>query len=224
MATAADRGTVEEAVAYRLLAEPTPRRSRAATVLHDLSLVDRSIYEAIAGQETPSLDVSLRRLSNLANRSVLWLGIAGAVALVGGRRGRRAARDGVIAIGVTSALVNLGLKALYPRQRPDREGSAVPDERQVRMPASTSFPSGHSASGFAFATALGLELPELSLPLELLAAAVAYSRVHSGVHYPGDVVAGALVGGVSGQAVARALRHRPRIGPRGRRWGLLVAE
>ena len=53
------------------------------------------------------------------------------------------------------------------------------------MPASTSFPSGHAASGFAFASAIGREQPWLGLALRFLAAAVAYSRVHTGVHYPG---------------------------------------
>ena len=52
------------------------------------------------------------------------------------------------------------------------------------MPRSTSFPSGHSASAFAFATAVGDELPLAWLPLHALAAAVTYSRVHTGVHYP----------------------------------------
>jgi len=70
------------------------------------------------------------------------------------------------------------------------------------MPTSTSFPSGHAASGFAFASAIGRDHPWLSLALRSLAAAVAYSRVHTGVHYPGDVVAGALIGARTGQAVA----------------------
>jgi undecaprenyl-diphosphatase len=77
------------------------------------------------------------------------------------------------------------------------------------MPDSSSFPSGHSASGFAFATAVGAEMPILALPLRLLAAAVAYSRVHTGVHYPGDAIAGSVVGGATGVVVARlALRRR----------------
>ena len=70
------------------------------------------------------------------------------------------------------------------------------------MPASTSFPSGHSASGFAFAAAIGRDQPWLGFGLRFLAAAVAYSRVHTGVHYPGDAVAGALIGEGMGQAVA----------------------
>ena len=76
------------------------------------------------------------------------------------------------------------------------------------MPTSSSFPSGHSASGFAFATAVGRELPLLSLPLRGLAAAVAYSRVHTGVHYPGDAIAGSLLGGAIGLGVSGALERR----------------
>jgi undecaprenyl-diphosphatase len=76
------------------------------------------------------------------------------------------------------------------------------------MPASTSFPSGHAASGFAFAAAVGRDLPWLGLALRFLAAAVAYSRVHTGVHYPGDAVAGALIGEGTGQAVAGLMDRR----------------
>ena len=79
------------------------------------------------------------------------------------------------------------------------------------MPDSTSFPSGHSASAFAFAGAVAGSLPVLAAPLRGLAAAVAYSRVHTGVHYPGDVVVGSLVGATIGEAtviVARAWRRR----------------
>jgi undecaprenyl-diphosphatase len=73
------------------------------------------------------------------------------------------------------------------------------------MPASTSFPSGHSASGFAFATAVGTEIPALAFPLLGLASAVAYSRVHTGVHYPGDAIFGSLVGVATGLTVSRAM-------------------
>lgn len=79
------------------------------------------------------------------------------------------------------------------------------------MPGSTSFPSGHSASAFAFATAAGHEYPLASLPLHIMAGTVAYSRIHTGVHYPGDVAAGSLIGAVAGGIVAAAAeRRRPR--------------
>ena len=67
------------------------------------------------------------------------------------------------------------------------------------MPTSRSFPSGHSAAAFAFATGVGHVSPAAAVPLRALAALVAYSRVHTGVHYPGDVLAGSLIGTTVGQ-------------------------
>ena len=191
------------------VSEPDPsagaRRDRGRAIMHELASLDRAVYAAVASTPTPTLDVPLRRLSNAANRSVLWLGIAGGLAALGGRRGRRAAVAGVASIGVSSALVNIALKSLRERVRPDRETAGVIAERHVRMPGSSSFPSGHSASAFAFATAVGREMPLLALPLRGLAAAVAYSRVHTGVHYPGDVLVGSLVGASAGLMVARSV-------------------
>jgi len=201
----------EERLAKRLEAVPTPRRSAAAAALHELAEIDRAVYAAIADTPTPTLDEPLRRLTGLANHSKLWLGVAGALFVLGGRTGRRAAVTGVVAIGANSALVNLPMKFASRRARPDREGAGVPAERWVPMPTSTSFPSGHSASAFAFAGAVAGTMPGLAVPLRGLAAAVAYSRVHTGVHFPGDVVVGALVGGTIGEGTvlaARALRRR----------------
>jgi membrane-associated phospholipid phosphatase len=79
------------------------------------------------------------------------------------------------------------------------------------MPSSTSFPSGHSGSAAAFAVAVGDVLPGLRLPLGVAAAIVAFSRIYTGVHYPSDIVAGAVVGGLLGRAtstVARGIRIR----------------
>ena len=73
--------------------------------------------------------------------------------------------------------------------------------RDARTPASSSFPSGHTASAFAFAAAVSADRPDLAFPLYALATAVGYSRVHVGVHYPGDVMAGAVLGLSIGTAV-----------------------
>ena len=182
--------------------------SAVRRVFHELAAVDLAVYRAIANSSTPTIDVPLRKLSNAANRSLLWVGIAGILAFVGGKRGRRAAAAGLVSIGVSSAVVNLGLKRLYSRERPDRAGAGVTDVRHTTMPGSSSFPSGHSASGFAFATAVGREIPVLAFPLRLLAASVAYSRVHSGVHYPGDTLIGSIAGGAIGQAVSHQFSWR----------------
>lgn len=179
----------------------------AERVFRELGKVDRAVYGAVADTPTPTIDEPIRRLSDAASFSKLWMALAAAIALIGGRRGRHAAITGLISIGITSAIVNQGLKRLYPRVRPDREGEDVPMERRVEMPDSTSFPSGHSASGFAFATAVGSQLPIVGVALRFLAGAVAYSRVHTGVHYPGDAIVGSLVGAGIGGTVGAISRH-----------------
>src|SRR5436305_13578024 len=193
---------VTQQVADELARRGGPVRQRAAAALRELGAVDQAIYSAVAATPTPSLDEPLRRLSNAANNSGLWLATAAGLGVAGGGAGRRAAVRGPVAIGVTSALVNLAVKSAWSRQRPDRAGVGVPLWRNVRMPTSTSFPSGHAASGFAFAAAIGRDQPWLGVALRFMAATVAYSRVHTGVHYPGDIVVGSLIGEGTGQAVA----------------------
>jgi len=169
-----------------------------------LSELDRAIYRAVARLPTPGLDAPLRRLTGLADFSKLWFGIAGALALFGGPRGRRAALTGVVAIGGASFVVNQPMKLMHMRARPDREGAGVPEARWADMPESTSFPSGHSASAAAFAVAVGDVYPEVRRPLAVLAATVAFSRTYSGVHYPGDVAIGVVAGAVAGRLTSGA--------------------
>lgn len=195
--------TVGDALARRVEAR-RGAASRWAEALRELGAVDRAVYQAVADTPTAELDGPVRRLSNAANYSRLWLGIAATIALLGGSRGRRAALEGVLAIGVTSATVNLGLKPIARRRRPDRAGLHTSEARRVPMPESTSFPSGHAASAFAFAYAVGRHLLWLGVPIRLLAGAVAYSRVHTGVHYPGDVVIGSITGAGTAAIVAAA--------------------
>ncbi len=163
-----------------------------------------------------TLDVPVRRLSGAADNSRLWLAIAAAVAVAGGRRGRRAALEGVVAIGITSATVNLGVKPIARRRRPDRAQPALFQDRHVPMPRSASFPSGHAASAFAYAYAVGRHLPALAVPIRLLAAAVAYSRVHTGVHYPGDVLVGSVAGAGTAAMVAAVADRTARARADGR--------
>jgi membrane-associated phospholipid phosphatase len=158
--------------------------------LDEAERVDLAVYAAIAGTPTPQLDSAMRRLSHAADYSRLSIASGTLLALAGGPRGRRAALTGLASVAATSALV----KPLGRRPRPDRELQEVPAARQVRMPASRSFPSGHTAAATAFAGGVGSVLPLAAAPLHVLAALVAYSRVHTGVHYPGDVLAGALLG------------------------------
>src|SRR4051812_29910511 len=146
---------------------------------------------------TPA-DRWLRRLSTFANHGRLWLAVA---VVLGARKGqlRRGAIRGIGSMLFSSALVNLVLKRLFGRVRPDLENLQV-HRRLRREPGTLSFPSGHSSSASAFVTGLAMESPLAGAALAPVALGVGYSRVHVGVHYPGDVVAGVGVGGAGGAA------------------------
>lgn len=166
-------------------------------------LDERLIRWASRGR-TPSLDRLLVRITRVASYSRLWLLIAAILLMCGRPRERKAALRGLAAIAIAAAFANGPAKLLVRRRRPS--SSVLP---LVQMPRSTSFPSGHSAAAFAFATAVCVECPRLAPVLFPLAGAVAYSRVHTGVHYPSDVGGGIAIGIGSGLLCARCRRAGP---------------
>jgi membrane-associated phospholipid phosphatase len=94
---------------------------------------------------------------------------------------------------VLSTGISLSLKYSIKRKRP----FVVYDDIQKMVPAGPcSFPSGHTTAAFATATSLSLAFPKwyVVAPSFVWAAAVAYSRMHLGVHFPSDVLAGILIG------------------------------
>jgi membrane-associated phospholipid phosphatase len=180
------------------------RRPRPPWV-REAERIDHAVYAAVAGTETPLLDGAMRRLSNVANYSRLSITAGAVLAVAGGAPGRRAAATGLASVAATSAFVNVVVKPIGRRRRPNRDAQDVPEPRHVPMPTSRSFPSGHTACAIAFASGVGATMPLTSVPLHCLATLVAYSRVHTGVHYPGDVLAGALIGAVVGDATANVI-------------------
>jgi membrane-associated phospholipid phosphatase len=171
----------------------------------EIQALDVAVYDAIASSPTPTFDRGLRALSRAADKSKLWIAVAGLLAGTRGRCGRRAAVNGLASIALASTLVNLGVKPLAARRRPDPAARKVPVARLVPMPGSTSFPSAHAASAFAFASGVSRTLPLTGAALHWLATLVAYSRVHTGVHYPTDVIVGALLGEALGPLATGAL-------------------
>ncbi len=176
------------------------------TMWRRVQRLDRWLMRRSFGARSPVLDRTLIATTRAANYSRLWLGVASALALFGGRRGRRAAWRGLLAIAIAAAVANGPAKLLVRRRRPFSRSRPT----LIRTPRSTSFPSGHSAAAFAFATGASAELPVLRPVLVPLAGAVAYSRVHTGVHYPSDVAAGIGIGIGSGLLAATTSRGRLR--------------
>ncbi|HEY4992325.1 MAG TPA: phosphatase PAP2 family protein, partial [Nakamurella sp.] len=148
------------------------------------------------------IDRALRILTRTADHGKLWLGIA-AVGALTGKRTRRASIRGIATLGAASFVSNSVLKPLIGRRRPDPQRTRTA-RRIGQLPWTSSFPSGHAASAAAFAAGATIELPIAGSALIPLAAAVAYSRVHVGVHYRSDVWAGVAVG-LTLAVVGRAL-------------------
>ncbi|EFG76721.1 PAP2 family protein [Mycobacterium parascrofulaceum ATCC BAA-614] len=170
------------------------RRARGIEqITRGLGTLDRELFEAIAETDTPLLDAVMPPLTRAADNSKLWFAIAAALMASGSKSAQRGATRGVVTLAATSLATNQVAKRIRRRPRPGYE--LVPLVRQVRRrPTSNSFPSGHSASAAAFAVGVGLENPMLGFGLALLAGLVGLSRVVTGAHYPGDVVAGFGIG------------------------------
>ena len=182
--------------------------------------VDARVGRRINARRTgPVVDRGYVRLSRAADRSVLWFGIALALVVAGQHR---AALRGAASLTAASALANLVGKQLFGGDRPLLKD--IPVGRRLRKPpTSPSFPSGHAASAAGFVTGVALESRRTGVALAPAAAAVAYSRLHTGAHWFSDVVGGAGIGvavAVAGRALVPA---RPAARGAGRVGGTDVA-
>ncbi|WP_338739754.1 bifunctional phosphatase PAP2/diacylglycerol kinase family protein [Actinomadura luteofluorescens] len=206
----------------------TRRRSRQAQehrawpqrvpLLRRLGRMDRWAFDQVASARLRGLEYVLPRLSRFADHGVLWFSAAGAMGIAGRPRLRRAALRGAIAIAVASPAVNIVGKQAFRRKRPVVD--LVPPIRiRWKLPTSHAFPSGHSASAAAFATGVALEAPAaVAVPVAATAAAVAFSRIYTGAHYPGDVLAGLGIGALAGIGTRMVWPARPpvaRLAPAG---------
>ncbi|MFD4367482.1 bifunctional phosphatase PAP2/diacylglycerol kinase family protein [Rhodococcus sp. NPDC058521] len=168
---------------------------------------DHHLMERGAALRPSAADRLFRVLSKTADHGLLWWAIAAALSAFG-ERPRRGAARGLLALVCASAVANGVLKPTFPRRRPPPRKWSTP-HRGVPIPTSSSFPSGHSASAAAFVAGVATEAPAAGVVLAPVAAAVSYSRVHNGVHWPSDVCVGAAVGCAVAVATRRWWAVRP---------------
>lgn len=128
------------------------------------------------------------------------------------RRLPTAALAAAVAAAVADGLSTL-LKHITERARPPLADPSI--QALVSLPDSPSFPSGHAATAFAAATAVGVLHPRFRAPLLALAVMVAVSRVYLGVHFWSDVLVGSLLGVAVGLTTVRFFQ-RGRAEPPGR--------
>jgi undecaprenyl-diphosphatase len=172
-----------------------------------LAKLDRKLVRAVSALPGGGHDDFFRQVSAAANKGKLWFGVAGFLALFPGKP-RRAALHGLLAQGVASGVTNLLFKTLLPRARPLPEH--LPAFRFVHpQPTSSSMPSGHSASAVAFTLGVAMVRPALGAALVPVAAGVAYSRIHTGAHWPSDVLFGSAIGAGAALATRKWWPVRP---------------
>jgi undecaprenyl-diphosphatase len=153
--------------------------------------IDRRIFRLINGlPHSQTSDRYVTVLSDLGE-GLGWVAGGAVLAMLGGSKGRRAGVATAFASLAATYVVQARVKPLFRRVRPfvNREARVV----GIR-PADHSFPSGHTASSFAAATALAFFYPKAAPVAFTVATGVGLSRVHLGVHFPSDAAVGGVIG------------------------------
>ena len=170
---------------------------------------DVAIYEFIDGIMSPALNVIMTFITHLGDTpGIIWWVIA--IPLLIPKKTRKLGILVIAGLAVSTVINNLILKELIDRPRPyDIDPQVWLDAgykyewpNLIKKSGSASFPSGHTSTsiGAAFALLLGCKKKWLGLgiPAFILSLLIGFSRIYVHVHYPSDVVVGALVGIISG--------------------------
>jgi undecaprenyl-diphosphatase len=161
---------------------------------------ERHLEHSIVGLRTGWLDWLFIGLSWIGTLGLVWVAIAIVLALLWRRPSIFLT---VVAADLAADLLAGVGKLIVHRHRPF--------EHQLGPASSThSFPSGHTATSFACATVLSAYAPRLRVPLYVLAALIGLSRVYNAMHYPTDVLAGAVLGVLVALIVLAASRRSRR--------------
>jgi undecaprenyl-diphosphatase len=153
--------------------------------------LDFAAFQWLRSHHSPLLDLLMAGISDIARGGAIWLALAFLIGLVYRSRWPAVVQV-VLAIALAYLVTDFAAKPFFNRARP------FESYRDARVygskPTTRSFPSGHAASAIAGAYTLARVAREARMIFWVAAALVAFSRIYLGVHYPGDVVAGALLG------------------------------
>ncbi len=174
-------------------------------MLQALNQLDQSmLFSTTIGLSCGFLNaVILAFFTSTASVAALWL--LACAALLLDQKTRRCGLALLLAVTLAFMVGELTLKNTIMRDRPFVFYEVT--DLLIKKPGSFSFPSGHAASSFASLTVLYTMCRRMRIPAAIYALMISFSRVYLFVHYPSDVLAGALLGIASGYLVM-ALMNR----------------
>lgn len=151
-----------------------------------------------ANLRAPLMDTAMLTVTRLGDKGLIWLALA--AVLTARRSTRRQGLAMLLGLALELACCNLVLKPFVARARPCDINTAI--QLLIARPADYSFPSGHTGASFAAVSALYLTRWRGWGAAAALAVLIAFSRLYLYVHFPTDVLAGAMLGAVLGGAGA----------------------
>ena len=162
---------------------------------------DRELLRAMRTRwHSPEVERVAKALGKVANNGAIWFVINAVLAIVD--PGNREAWLICAVLGPLAICLNFVVKAIVKRPRPDLGPDLPP---LGGAPSSLSFPSAHATSSFAVATAM-TRVDSVAFPFAIvLALTISVGRPYLGMHYPSDVVAGAVLGTILGLVVPLSL-------------------
>lgn len=159
--------------------------------------MEYSILNYIQNLRTPFLDLLMSSVTRLGDGGVIWIILA--IILLFFKKTRKLGISSITALILGTVVFTLILKNIIARERPYSNEEALLNVNQLLIspPKDYSFPSGHSMASFATSISILLNNRKIGIFALLLACLIAFSRMYLYVHFPSDVIFGALFGTVT---------------------------
>lgn len=155
--------------------------------------IDNTILMGIGNLHNPVLDWFMTTFTHLGDKGFIWIALG--VFMLAGRKYRKRGISVLLALLFSLLFTNIIIKNIVMRVRPYE---VLPIQPLVEAERSWSFPSGHTSSSFAAAVVLMHYYGKKGIPFLILAILMGFSRIYVLVHYPSDVIGGAVIGSMAG--------------------------
>ena len=159
-------------------------------MLRFIKEIDKKVINYVTDWQKPLLSKVFLPFTKLGSLGIIWLLIS--IPMLINESMRKTGIKVVISVAITGFLGEVFIKNIAKRKRPSKYIET--QDMLIRKPVTYSFPSGHTSSSVACAWVISSSYPGAIIPVSVLAFLVSFSRLYFKVHYPTDILAGALLG------------------------------